>query len=79
MQDPSYGIPRELAFQYLFDAPKVVKQHATMSWQYLTAPQDGTIFLTWAAPRNNDQFPSDGYFWEGPEERMMQEFGGYVC
>lgn len=66
------------AFKYLFDAPQVVKQHATMSWRYLTAPRDGTVFLTWISPRYNEQFPSDGFLWAGPEERMVQEISGYV-
>ncbi|TKX21598.1 hypothetical protein C1H76_6094 [Elsinoe australis] len=66
------------AFKYLFDAPQVVKQHATMSWRYLTAPRDGTVFLTWISPRYNEQFPSDGFLWAGPEERMVQEISGYT-
>ncbi|KAF2155061.1 DUF1750-domain-containing protein [Myriangium duriaei CBS 260.36] len=65
------------AYQYLFEAPKLVKQHAAMSWQYLTAPPDGTLFLTWASP-SVEQFPSDGYIWAGPEERMMSDIGGYT-
>ena len=63
----------------LFDAPKVVKQVATMSWQYISAPQDGTVFLSWIGNRMQNQFPTDGYVWVDPEQRYTQDFGGYVC
>ena len=69
----------DVAFQRLYEAPKVVKEMAPMSWQYLAPPpQDGTVFLTWIGPRLQNQFPSDGYIWPGPEERQLQDFGGYV-
>lgn len=67
------------AYSYLFDAPKVVKQVAPMSWQYISAPQDGTVFLTWIGGRMQNQFPTDGYVWVDPEQRYTQDFGGYVC
>jgi hypothetical protein len=67
------------AYTYLFDAPKVVKQVAPMSWQYISAPQDGTVFLTWIGGRMQNQFPTDGYVWVDPEQRYTQDFGGYVC
>lgn len=49
-----------------------------MSWQYISAPQDGTVFLTWIGGRMQTQFPSDGYVWVDPEQRYTQDFGGYV-
>ncbi|KAI4755606.1 DUF1750-domain-containing protein [Aureobasidium sp. EXF-3400] len=66
------------AYTYLFDAPKVVKQVAPMSWQYISAPQDGTVFLTWIGGRMQNQFPTDGYVWVDPEQRYTQDFGGYT-
>ncbi|GAB7347587.1 hypothetical protein MBLNU459_g4468t1 [Dothideomycetes sp. NU459] len=66
------------AYQYLFEAPKVVKQIAPMSWQYLSGPNDGTVFLTWIGPRMQNQFPTDGYVWADPEQRYTHDFGGYT-
>lgn len=66
------------AWHYLLEAPKIVKQLAPMSWQYLSGPQDGTVFLTWAGPRTGNNFPTDGYIWAGQEEHIVQDFGGYV-
>ncbi|KAI5253770.1 DUF1750-domain-containing protein [Aureobasidium subglaciale] len=67
------------AYSYLFEAPKVVKQVAPMSWQYISAPQDGTVFLTWIGGRMQNQlFPTDGYVWVDPEQRYTQDFGGYT-
>ncbi|KAF4551337.1 Hypothetical protein D9617_13g098350 [Elsinoe fawcettii] len=67
------------AFETLFKAPQIVKQHATMSWKYFNPPpRDGETFLTWISPRYNDQYPSDGYIWAGQEERVFQEMNGYT-
>lgn len=49
-----------------------------MSWQYLNAPQDGQVNLTWIGPQMNGGFPTDGYLWAGPEERGVMDFAGYV-
>lgn len=68
----------EQAFGYLFEAPKIVKQLATMSWQYLTAPQDGVVFLTWIGGQMQHKFPTDGYVWADQEQHYRQEYGGYV-
>ncbi|KAH0338568.1 DUF1750-domain-containing protein, partial [Aureobasidium melanogenum] len=73
---PQLGI--DGAYTYLFEAPKVVKQVAPMSWQYISAPQDGTVFLTWIGGRMQNQFPTDGYVWVDPEQRYTQDFGGYT-
>jgi len=56
-----------------------IKQRAPMSWQCLSTVNDGALFLAWVPPRTADVFASDGYLWSGPEERLLQEFGGYVC
>ncbi|KAK3724422.1 hypothetical protein LTR37_001046 [Vermiconidia calcicola] len=69
----------EQAFRYLLDAPTIVKATAPMSWTYVQAPQDGTVWLEWIAPRNGEyRFPSDGYVWGDPEQTYRQEFGGYT-
>lgn len=66
-------------FRYLQDAPTIVKQVAPMTWQYVQAPQDGTLWLEWIAAEKNDQpFPSDGYVWGDPEHSFTQQFGGYT-
>lgn len=68
----------EQAFRYLLDAPTIVKQTAPVAWTYVTAPQDGTLWLEWISPRNEYRFPSDGYVWGDPEQSYQQEFGGYT-
>lgn len=73
---PRMGL--DVAFQYLSQAPQIVKQMAPMSWQYLNAPSDGTLFLTWAGPRTGNVCPTDGYVWAGQEEHVVQDFGGFV-
>lgn len=50
-----------------------------MSWTYVNAPQDGTIWLEWLSPRQNSgRFPSDGYVWGDPEQMYRHEFNGYT-
>ena len=70
----------EQASRYLLDAPSIVKQIAPMSWTYVQAPQDGTLFLEWLSPsRPQSNFPSDGYAWaDQPESMARQDFNGYT-
>lgn len=69
----------EAAFRYLLDAPSIVKQIAPMSWNYVSTPQAGTLWLEWIPLEKSDQpFPSDGYVWADPESSYRQEFGGYT-
>ena len=68
----------EQAYRYLLDAPTIVKQTAPVAWQYVQAPQDGTLWLEWISPRHEFRFPSDGYVWGDPEQTFQQEFGGYT-
>ncbi|CAK4024521.1 Hypothetical predicted protein [Lecanosticta acicola] len=76
-QNASLGI--EQVYRYLCDAPTIVKQVAPMTWQYVQAPQDGTIWLEWIAQERNDQmYPSDGYIWGDPEQSFQQNFNGYT-
>jgi len=62
----------------LTEAPRIVQHIAPMSWQYLNAPQDGQVNLTWIGTHMNGGFPTDGYLWVGQEERVAMDFGGYV-
>lgn len=73
---PHMGLDQ--AFTFLAQAPQIVQKMAPMSWQYLQAPQDGTLFLTWAGPRTGNQFPTDGYLWAGQEEHLVQDYAGFV-
>ena len=68
------------AFRYLIDAPQIVKALAPMSWSYVQAPQDGTLWLEWLPPEKteNNRFPSDGYVWGDGEATFRQDFGGYT-
>ena len=74
---PSLNV--EQAFRYLIDAPTIVKQTAPMSWTYVQAPQDGTVWLEWMPGRNGEyRFASDGYVWLDPEQTYRHDFGGYT-
>ncbi|KAK5124381.1 hypothetical protein LTR85_001598 [Meristemomyces frigidus] len=67
------------AFRYLVDAPQIVKALAPMSWTYVQAPQDGTLWLEWLTPEKNEgRFPSDGYVWGDAEQTYRHEFGGFT-
>lgn len=68
----------ETAFKYLCDAPIIVKQTAPMSWTYVNAPSDGTIWLEWLSPTKNNRLPSDGYIYGDPESTYRQDYGGYT-
>lgn len=57
----------------------VVKQLAAMAWQYVQAPQDGTLWLEWISPRGGEyRFASDGYLWGDQEMSRREDFGGYT-
>ncbi|KAK5168725.1 uncharacterized protein LTR77_006034 [Saxophila tyrrhenica] len=74
-----HSLSLQQAHAYLLDAPTIVKQTAPMSWTYLNAPQDGTVFLEWISRANGEQrFPSDGYVWADPEQTYRQDFNGYT-
>lgn len=69
----------DAAYRYLTEAPTVVKQVAPMAWQYVQAPQDGTVWLEWISPRGGEyRFASDGYAWGDSEMSRREEFGGYT-
>ncbi|KAF2724238.1 DUF1750-domain-containing protein [Polychaeton citri CBS 116435] len=72
------SLPINQVFKYLIDAPTLVKQIAPMSWQYLTAPPEGTIWLEWIPQhKSNQQFASDGYVWADPETTYRENLGGF--
>ncbi|QIW96024.1 hypothetical protein AMS68_001542 [Peltaster fructicola] len=69
----------EQAFGFLLQAPPVVKQIAPMSWTYVNAPQEGTVWLEWLSPaQNGGRFPSDGYVWSDPEQSYRHNVNGYT-
>lgn len=67
-----------VAFKYLLDAPMIVKTLAPMSWTYVNAPNDGTIWLEWLPQYKQGRLPSDGYVWGDPESVFRQDYGGYT-
>jgi hypothetical protein len=67
-----------VVFKYLIDAPQIVKTLAPMSWTYVNAPNDGTIWLEWLPSYKQNRLPSDGYVWGDPESVFRQEYGGYT-
>lgn len=68
----------ERVLSELSKAPQVVRNRP-VQWQYLSAPRDGTLLLTWH-PRNQlgDNYASDGYVWFGPERTQPHAQDGYV-
>lgn len=64
---------------YLLEAPKVMREVATVQWQFLDAPPDGSIFLTWQPTEYlSNNFASDGYIWSDVEQPINSEVRGYV-
>ena len=64
---------------YLIDAPKVTRDIAPMSWQYLDAPPDGTVMLQWQPLGHmGTHAATDGYVWAGPEAPFTTQNRGYV-
>lgn len=56
----------------------IVKTHAPMSWTYVNAPNDGTIWLEWLPQYRHGRLPSDGYVWGDAETVFRQDFNGYT-
>lgn len=49
-----------------------------MSWQYLTAPSDGQLWLEWLPLEKTEHpYPSDGYAWGDMEHVVRHDYGGY--
>ncbi|KAK5733053.1 hypothetical protein LTR17_010060 [Elasticomyces elasticus] len=68
------------ALIYLLDAPTIVKTIAPMSWTYVQAPPDGTLWLEWLPPTRMETqtFSSDGYIWADAESTFRHDYKGYT-
>lgn len=65
---------------YLLEAPKIVRDLQPMQWQFLDAPQDGTLLLTWQPlEHSGTHFASDGYIYGDAEQSFKSDVRGYVC
>ncbi|KAK5956785.1 hypothetical protein OHC33_002273 [Knufia fluminis] len=92
LKDPAAGVPLQLhkypmlsnpspdtLVSYLLEAPKVMREVATVQWQFLDAPPDGSIFLTWQPTEYlSNNFASDGYIWSDVEQPINSEVRGYT-
>ena len=69
----------ETIVHYLTEAPKVMREMAPVQWQFLDAPPDGSMFLTWQPTEYlNMNFASDGYVWGDAEQAYNSDVRGYV-
>ncbi|KAF2402443.1 DUF1750-domain-containing protein [Trichodelitschia bisporula] len=68
------------AWEFLLNAPRIVKEMAPMAWQYLQVPPtDGQVFLTWQpAGQRGNKLSSDGYVWADAESTFHYEKNGYT-
>lgn len=65
---------------YLLEAPKIVRDLQPMQWQFLDAPADGTLILTWQPTEQlGTNFASDGYVYGDVEQSFKSDVRGYVC
>jgi len=63
----------------LVEASKIMRDLQPVQWQFLEAPPDGSLFLTWQPLEYLDtSFASDGYIWADVEQVFSQEAHGYV-
>ena len=64
---------------YLTEAPKIIHDIQPVQWQFLDAPQDGSVLLVWQPLEYLEtNFASDGYVWADVEQAFSQEIRGYV-
>ncbi|KAK5725352.1 hypothetical protein LTR15_003537 [Elasticomyces elasticus] len=51
-----------------------------MSWTYVQAPPDGTLWLEWLPPTRMETqtFSSDGYIWADAESTFRHDYKGYT-
>ena len=64
---------------HLTEAPKIVHDLQPVQWQFLDAPQDGSVLLVWQPLEDlGTNFASDGYVWADVEQAFSQEIRGYV-
>ncbi|KAI5285763.1 hypothetical protein KEM54_000310 [Ascosphaera aggregata] len=72
--DPAAGVPRELVFDFLMQAPRL-RDTQPVHWKYLNAPQIGTVMLVW---QSHAEFGTDGYVWGAPEQSFSMDHKGYT-
>ncbi|KAF2711455.1 DUF1750-domain-containing protein [Pleomassaria siparia CBS 279.74] len=66
------------ALEYLIKGPQIVKDTSPVAWTYFASPPpDGTVIMTWQAPRMQTQFASDGLVWADPEVSYDTQIRGY--
>ena len=69
----------ETVVSYLLEAPKMMRDMHPVQWQFLDAPPDNTMFLTWQPSDHMGlNFASDGYVWGDPEQLFDSDVRGYV-
>ena len=87
-------MPVEQAFEFLIQAPRIVKEVAPMTWTYLQGPADGTVFMEWqpasggggmgggvggpSGGQRPSRFASDGFVWADAENTFTMDVKGYV-
>lgn len=60
------------------EAPKIVRDLQPVQWQFLDAPPDGSVLLTWQPMEYlGNNFASDGYVWADAEQSFTSEVRGY--
>ena len=68
----------ETIVDLLLQAPKITREVAAMNWQFVDAPQDGTIMLIWQPPQMGTVSATDGFVYAGSEAAFCSEVRGYV-
>ena len=78
----------EHAFEFLIQAPRIVKEVAPMTWTYLQGPADGSVFMEWQPAgggmgggpggQRPSRFASDGFVWADAESAFTLDVKGYV-
>ena len=64
---------------YLLEAPKIVRDLQPVQWQYLDAPPDGTVLLSWQPLEYmGTNYASDGYVWADAEQTFKSDVRGYT-
>ena len=80
----NYNFPKlpqfnlDILVEYLVQAPRIVKEQASMNWMFLHCPNDGDVLLVWQPPQMGTREASDGYVWADPESAFSSEMRGYV-
>lgn len=65
---------------FLVEAPKVLRESATVHWQFIDTPADGTMLLVWQPAQYGEHtVASDGYVWGDVEQAFTSDVRGFVC